>query len=143
VGWRAYHAVNRREIALALGLNSRSSKGDFAVHQFPALSRGFSPNQELLMPKFLVVLAIAGTMSVPVAAQTAQTATTAPAAPAASQAQPAKPQMVKKRICQESDDNPYSRLKTKTCKTVMVPAEPAAASNQPQPDQAAQPNNGN
>jgi len=89
------------------------------------------------MPKFLVVLAIAGTMSVPVAAQTAQTA------PAASQAQPAKPQMVKKRICQESDDNPYSRLKTKTCKTVMVPAEPAAASNQPQPGQAAQPNNGN
>jgi hypothetical protein len=136
VGWRAYHAVNRREIALALGLNSRSSKGDFAVHQFPALSRGFSPNQELLMPKFLVVLAIAGTMSVPVAAQTAQTA------PAASQAQPAKPQMVKKRVCQESEDNPYSRLKTKTCKTIMVPAEPSTASGQQAPAQTPPTSNG-
>ena len=92
------------------------------------------------MLKSLVVLAIAGTMSVPVAAQATQTA---PAAPAANQAQPAKPQMVKKRVCQESEDNPYSRLKTKTCKTILVPAEPAAASNQPQPGQAAQPNNGN
>lgn len=90
------------------------------------------------MFKSLVVLALAGTMSVPVAAQTAQTA---PAAPAANQAQPAKPQMVKKRICQESEDNPYSRLKTKTCKTVMVPAEPAAASNQQPPAQAPQSGN--
>ena len=87
------------------------------------------------MFKSLVVLALAGTMSVPVAAQTAQTA------PAANQAQPAKPQMVKKRICQESEDNPYSRLKTKTCKTVMVPAEPAAASNQQPPAQAPQSGN--
>lgn len=90
------------------------------------------------MFKSLVVLAIAGTMSVPAAAQAPQTA------PAANQAQQqAKPQMVKKRVCEESDDNPYSRLKTKTCKTIMVPAQPAAASNQPQPGQAQQPNNGN
>lgn len=94
------------------------------------------------MPKFLVVLAIAGTMSVPVAAQTAQTATRAPAAPAASQAQPAKPQMVKKRVCQESDDNPYSRLKTKTCKTIMVPAEPSTASGQQAPAQTPPTSNG-
>lgn len=88
------------------------------------------------MFKSLVVLALAGTMSVPVAAQAPQTA------PAANQAQQAKPKMVKKRICEEGEDNPYSRLKTKTCKTIMVPAEPAAASNQPAPNQAQQPNNG-
>lgn len=88
------------------------------------------------MIKFLVVLALAGTMSVPAAAQTTQPA------PATNQAQPAQPKMVKKRVCEQSEDNPYSRLKTKTCKTIMVPAEPAAASNQPAPNQAQQPNNG-
>jgi hypothetical protein len=87
------------------------------------------------MLKSLIVLAIAGTMSVPVAAQTAQNA------PTANQAQPAKPQMVKKRVCEDSD-NPYSRLKTRTCKTVMVPA-PTAANNQGGGDTPAQqPNNG-
>ena len=88
------------------------------------------------MIKFLVVLAVAGTMSVSVGAQPA------PAAPATNQAQPAQPKMVKKRVCEAGEDNPYSRLKTRTCKTVMVPAEPAAASNQPAPNQAQQPNNG-
>ncbi len=74
------------------------------------------------MFKSLVVLALVGTMSVPAAAQTA------PSAPAADQAQ-AKPQMVKKRVCTE-DDNAFSKLKTKTCKTVMVPAQPTGAANQ-------------
>lgn len=90
------------------------------------------------MLKSLVVLALAGTMSVPAAAQTAQTGQTAPAA---SQAQQTKPQMVKKRVCEESDDNPYSRIKTKTCKTIMVPAQPAAANNQQPPAQAPQSGN--
>jgi hypothetical protein len=90
------------------------------------------------MLKSLVVLALAGTMNVPAAAQTAQTP------PAANQTQAAaKPQMVKKRICEESDDNPYSRIKTKTCKTVMVPAQPStAAGGQNGPAQAPQSNSG-
>lgn len=87
------------------------------------------------MRKSLVVLAIAGTMSVPAAAQSAQTA------PAANQAQQAKPKMVKKRICEEEVDNAFSRVKTKTCKTVMVPAEPAAANNRQPPAQAPQSGN--
>jgi hypothetical protein len=121
---------------LAPGLNSRSSNGDFAVRQFSALGRGFSLNQEFLMLKSLVVLAIAGTMSAPAVAQNAQ------AAPAATQAQKAKPQMVKKKVCEESDDNPYSRIRTKTCKTVMVPAKPATASNQQTPAEPPQTNSG-
>ena len=78
------------------------------------------------MLKSLVVLALLGTASAPAAAQTAQDA------PAANQQQ-AKPQMVKKRVCTE-DDNAFSKLKTKSCKTVMVPAQPSGASNQ-QPQQ--------
>jgi hypothetical protein len=106
---------------------------------FSCFKPRFLPNQEFSMFKSLVVLAIAGTMTVPVVAQTAQGA---PATDQAQQQQQAKPKMVKKRVCQESDDNPYSRLKSKTCKTVMVPAEPAAASNQSAPAQGQQPNNG-
>jgi hypothetical protein len=83
------------------------------------------------MLKSLVVLALLGTMSVPAAAQPAQDT------PAANQTQ-AKPQMVKKRVCQE-DDNAFSKLKTKTCKTVMVPAEPSGASNQQQQQQSSAP----
>jgi curli biogenesis system outer membrane secretion channel CsgG len=91
------------------------------------------------MFKSLVALALAGAMSVPAAAQTA------PATPTATnQAQAAKPQMVKKRVCEEGDDNPYSRLKTKTCKTVMVPADQGAltssSSNKPSSAPAPQPN---
>ncbi|HEY7005241.1 MAG TPA: hypothetical protein VH392_02045 [Sphingomicrobium sp.] len=90
------------------------------------------------MFKSLVVLAIAGTMSIPVAAQTA------PAAPTTTnQAQAAKPQMVKKRVCEEAEDNPYSRLKTKTCKTVMVPADQggnSTKSDKPSSAPAPQPN---
>jgi hypothetical protein len=90
------------------------------------------------MFKLLVVLALGGTMSVPAAAQTAQNAP----ATQAQQAQPAKPQMVKKRVC-ETTDNPYSRI-SRTCKTIMVPADPASSAanhGHPQP-QAQQPNSG-
>ena len=88
------------------------------------------------MIKSLVVLAVAGSMSASVAAQNTQPAD------AANQAQQAKPQMVKKRVCEESDENAFSRVKTKTCKTVMVPARPAAAGGQQGPAQAPQSNNG-
>ena len=74
------------------------------------------------MLKSLVVLALFGTMTVPAAAQTAQSA------PAANQAQ-AKPQMVKKRVCTE-DENAFSNLKTKSCKTVMVPAPTSGSGDQ-------------
>ena len=66
------------------------------------------------MHKPLVVLAIFSMMSVPAAAQTA---------PAADPGQPAKPQMIKKRVCEQVDEDPYSRLGSrKICKTVEVPA---------------------
>jgi hypothetical protein len=114
----------------------RSSKGDFAADYIPALGRGFSLNQELSMLKSLVVLAVACTMSVPATAQTT--------VPAANQAQQqVKPKMVKKRVCEESGDVPYSRIKTKSCKTVMVPAQPSTASGgQSAPAQAPQSDNG-
>ena len=75
------------------------------------------------MLKSMVALALLSAMSVPLAAQTA---------PAANPAQPAKPQMVKKRVCEKiEDDNPYSRLGSRTiCKTVEVPAEQAAGAAQ-------------
>jgi hypothetical protein len=78
------------------------------------------------MNKFLIVLAILGTTTVPAGAQTA--------APAANESQPAKPQMVKKRVCQViEDDDPYSRLGSnrKICKTIEVPANAAAGQQQP------------
>jgi hypothetical protein len=80
------------------------------------------------MRKSLVVLAIFGTMSVPAFAQVAQT-------PAQNSAQtqapaPAKPQMIKKRVCEQIDENPYSRLgNRKICRTVEVPA-PVASNGQ-------------
>ena len=38
------------------------------------------------------------------------------------QAQPAKPQTVKKRVCEQIDENPYSRLgNRKICRTIEVP----------------------
>ena len=77
------------------------------------------------MRKSMVVLAILGTMSVPAFAQATagQTAQNA--------AQPAKPQMIKKRVCQQiEDENPYSRLgNRKICKTIEVPA-PVANNDQ-------------
>ena len=54
-----------------------------------------------VMRKLFVVLAILGTTSVPAASQTA---------PVPDQSQPAKAQMVKKRVCQMSEEDPSSRL---------------------------------
>ena len=66
------------------------------------------------MHKPLVVLAIFSMMSVSATAQTA---------PATDPGQPAKPQMIKKRVCEQVDEDPYSRLGSrKICKTVEVPA---------------------
>ena len=78
------------------------------------------------MRKSMVVLAILGTMSVPAFAQTTNDQT----AQNAAQNQ-AQPQMVKKRVCQQiEDENPYSRLGTrKICKTIEVPA-PVATNGQ-------------
>ena len=68
------------------------------------------------MRKSLVVLAILSTMSVPAFAQTTDQT-------AQNSAQHAKPQMIKKRVCEQIDENPYSRLGSrKICKTIEVPA---------------------
>ena len=85
------------------------------------------------MFKSPIVLAIAGTMSVPAAAQTAPSPTTA--------AEPqAKPQMVKKRVCEDAAEEAFSRVKSRICKTVMVPAQPSTADNRQPPAQ--HPNSG-
>ena len=73
------------------------------------------------MRKLFVVLAILGTTSVPAASQTA---------PVPDQSQPAKAQMVKKRVCQMSEEDPSSRLgNRRICKTVEVPAPSATGSS--------------
>ena len=78
------------------------------------------------MSKYLIALAIAGAMSVPVAAQTAPQ-------PPAGQPQAAKPQTVKKVICERVDveETTGSRLGSapKKCKTVEVPAPRNGGSN--------------
>lgn len=91
------------------------------------------------MLKPVVALAILSAMSAPLVAQTA---------PAANPAQPAKPQMVKKRVCEKiEDDDPYSRLGSRTiCKTVEVPADQAAggaANSQQAPNQTSGATNNN
>jgi hypothetical protein len=69
----------------------------------------------------MIALAIAGAMSAPVVAQTAPQPTTQ----ADAQSSPAaKPQMVKKRICEQMEEDSYSRLGgRKICRTVEVPVE--------------------
>jgi hypothetical protein len=89
------------------------------------------------MLKSLVVLAMAGTMSVTAAAQTA------PNAPTTNQAQAAKPQMVKKRVCENTDDDPYSRIHNRVCKTIEVPAQPGGSNGQQASGPAPQANSGN
>lgn len=72
------------------------------------------------MYKSLVALAILSVASAPVLAQTAP-------APAQS---PAKPQMVKKRVCEVTDEDSYSRLGgLKVCRTIEVPATSGGAQN--------------
>jgi hypothetical protein len=84
------------------------------------------------MHKSLVVLAILGTMSAPAVAQTA---------PATNQVQPAKPLTVKKRVCEQAEDDPYSRLGgRKICRTIEVQVKDQSSTQQPQQgEQPAQP----
>jgi hypothetical protein len=87
------------------------------------------------MHKPLVVLAIFSMMSVSAAAQTA---------PPANPAQPAKPQTVKKRVCEQVDEDPYSRLGSrKICKTIEVPAPAGGTSNGQQAPAPANPTGNN
>ena len=75
------------------------------------------------MNKTLVALAILSVASAPVAAQTA------PAQPTT----PAKPQMVKKRVCETTEEDSYSRLGgRKICRTVEGPATPSGGQNNTQ-----------
>ena len=60
------------------------------------------------MRKFLAALAIMGATSMPAVAQTTTPSTTTPAT--TNQVQPAKPQMIKKRVCEQVDEDSYSRL---------------------------------
>ena len=81
------------------------------------------------MQKYLAVLAILVASSIPASAQTSQTA---PAT--ANQAQPAKPQTVKKRVCQVTEEDSYSRLGgRKICKTIEVPVDQAGQDAQKTP----------
>jgi len=87
------------------------------------------------MSKPLVALAILGAMSVAATAQTT---------PAPNPAQPAKPQTVKKRVCEQVDEDPYSRLgNRKICKTIEVPVQQqgGSANGQQAPAQANATNN--
>jgi hypothetical protein len=87
------------------------------------------------MHKPLVVLTIFSMMSVSAAAQTA---------PPANPAQPAKPQTVKKRVCEQIDEDSYSRLgNRKICKTIEVPAPTSDTSNGEQAPAPANPTGNN
>lgn len=66
------------------------------------------------MIKSLVALTILGVVTTPAIAQTAPATGTVPAA---------KPPMVKKRVCETVDEDPYSRLGSrKICRVIEVPA---------------------
>ena len=89
------------------------------------------------MVKALVVLMMAGTMSVPAAAQTT------PSAPATNQAQAPKPQMVKKQVCEDTEDNPYSSIRRRVCRTVQVPAPTNSPNSQQASAPSSSPNSAN
>jgi len=92
------------------------------------------------MFKSLVVLAAVSTMSGPVFAQAAQDQSQTQAQGQAQQ--PAKPQMVKKRVCEQIDENPYSRLgNRKICKTIEVPVTPTSGQTTQVPAQTGQKGN--
>jgi hypothetical protein len=91
-----------------------------------------------MMLKSLVVLAAVGTMSGPVFAQAAQDQSQAQG----QAQQPAKPQTVKKRVCEQIDENPYSRLgNRKICRTIEVPVTPTSGQTTQAPVQADQKGN--
>lgn len=109
---RSRRVVSRRNTARRICI--------LASGKFPAI-RALSENTECPMYKSLVALAILSVASSPVLAQPA------PAQPAS----PSKPQMVKKRVCETTDENSYSRLgNRKVCRTIEVPAP----SNTQQPE---------
>lgn len=94
------------------------------------------------MSNYLIALAIAGTMSVPAAAQAYQAN---PSRPATSQAQPqpaqpVQPQMVKKTVC-EDNDNPSTTIH-RICHTIMVPAKPTGSASNRTPATDQSPNSG-
>jgi hypothetical protein len=90
------------------------------------------------MLKSLVVLAAVGTMSGPVFAQAAQDQSQAQG----QAQQPAKPQTVKKRVCEQIDENPYSRLgNRKICRTIEVPVTPTNGQTTQAPAQSDQKGN--
>jgi hypothetical protein len=92
------------------------------------------------MFKSLVVLAAVSTMSGPVFAQAAQDQSQTQAHGQAQQ--PAKPQTVKKRVCEQIDENPYSRLgNRKICRTIEVPVTPTSGQTTQAPAQADQKGN--
>jgi len=92
------------------------------------------------MIKALVVLMTVGTMSIPAAAQTAAST---PSASTANQAQAAKPPMVKKQICEDTEDNPYSSIRRRVCRTIQVPAQPGASNSQQAAAPSSSPNSAN
>jgi hypothetical protein len=77
------------------------------------------------MPNYLIVLAVAGAMSVPAGAQTMPTNQTTPNS--TNQAQQTNPPMVKKLVCEDNDD-PFTNIH-RVCHTVMVPAKPTTSDN--------------
>ena len=92
------------------------------------------------MFKFLVVLAAVSTMSSPAFAQTAQDQSQTQVQGQAQQ--PAKPQTVKKRVCEQIDENPYSRLgNRKICRTIEVPVTPTSGQTTQAPAQTGQKGN--
>ena len=90
------------------------------------------------MSNYLIALAIAGAMTVPAAAQTMPTnQTTQTTQSTTNQAQT---QMVKKRICEDNDD-PATTIH-RTCRTVMVPAQPSGSASNKAPATNEGPNAG-
>ena len=89
------------------------------------------------MSKAIVVLVMVGTMSV------AATARTAPSTPSANQAQAAKPKMVKKQICEDTKDNPYSSIRRGVCRTIQAPAQAAGSSDRQAFAPSSSPNSAN
>jgi hypothetical protein len=90
-----------------------------------------------MMFKAMVVLAMAGTMTVPAAAQTA------PSAQTTNQAQPAKPQIVKKQVCEDTEDNPYSSIRRRVCHTVQVSVPTTGSNGQQASAPSSSPNSAN
>jgi len=86
------------------------------------------------MSNYLIALAIAGAMSVPTPAQPVSPTQAAPAT------NPAQPQMVKKRICEDNDD-PATTIH-RTCRTIMVPAQPSGSASNKAPATDQGPSNG-